>query len=239
MDIKEIEQKINDNEVQLLDVREKHEWDDGHLTLAKLVPLSLLEVGEEPSEEIDRDKKTYLHCRSGNRVLTAMPLLENLGFSNLVPLNEGFEQLVNLGFSHRSPLKTYLNQVKDFKFEFKSSTGHSAILDAPQNIGGGDEGLRPMELILGGLAGCSSFDVLSILKKSKQIVEDFKVEIKAHRREEIPQVFTHIHLTYLAKGAVEKNHLKRAVDLSLEKYCSVSKMLGATVKITSEYHIEN
>ena len=93
----EIEKEILAQKAQLLDVREPAEWDEGHLKIAKSVPLSLLEEGDEPDASIDPDMKTYLHCRSGNRVMTAIPLLENLGFSDLIPLSEGFEELVASG----------------------------------------------------------------------------------------------------------------------------------------------
>ena len=132
-------------------------------------------------------------------------------------------------------MEATLRQLKHFKFEFSSASGEKAILDGPASIGGGDEGLRPMEMVLGGLAGCSSFDILLILNKSRQTVTSFKVDIKAKRREEIPKIFTEIELNYLVGGEVEEKHLKRAIDLSIEKYCSVSKMLEQTVKIKTKY----
>ena len=134
-------------------------------------------------------------------------------------------------------MEAYLNQIEDFKFEFCSATGHKAVLDGPQSLGGKNEGLRPMELILGGLAGCSAFDILSILKKSKQPVEDIQVEIKANRREEVPKIFTDIHLSYKVTGKISEKQLQRAINLSVEKYCSVSKMLEPKVKITTSYLI--
>lgn len=93
-----LQKELESGEAQLFDVREQGEWDAGHLTQAKLVPLSALDGGAEP-EGVDKDKKTYLHCRSGQRVMMAAPLLESMGFSEVIPLQEGFDDLVSEGFS--------------------------------------------------------------------------------------------------------------------------------------------
>lgn len=90
-------EEIKNGTAQLLDVREQDEWDAGHLKLAKLVPLSGLRVMEEPEEEISRELKTYIHCRSGARVQVAAPILNDLGFDDVIPLSEGFAELVTLG----------------------------------------------------------------------------------------------------------------------------------------------
>jgi rhodanese-related sulfurtransferase len=97
-DIEDIKDQLEDGEAQLLDVREQDEWDAGHLSQAKFAPLSLLRDGE-CDEKIDKSLKTYIHCRSGRRVLEAAPLLENLGFKDVTPLEEGFESLMAEGFS--------------------------------------------------------------------------------------------------------------------------------------------
>jgi phage shock protein E len=96
-DLDVIKDAIQEGSAQLLDVREEEEWDSGHLADATLVPLSLLRDGECP-EELNRDLTTYIHCRSGRRVLEAAPLLKQIGFSNVVPLEEGFESLLAEGF---------------------------------------------------------------------------------------------------------------------------------------------
>lgn len=96
-DLDDIKDQLEDGDAQLFDVREQDEWDAGHLTQASLVPLSSLSEGMEP-EGFDKSKKTYLHCRSGKRVMTAAPLLESMGFSDVVPLDEGFEALMAEGF---------------------------------------------------------------------------------------------------------------------------------------------
>lgn len=236
MDNELIKTELLEGKAQLLDVREIEEWKDGHLKLAHHVPLSSLQEGEEPPVNIDRDKKTYLHCRSGNRVLVAAPLLESMDFSEIVTLDKGFEDLSQWGLESVIPTKVSLNQIKNFKFEFKSPSG-SAILDGPTSIGGDDDGLRPMELVLGGIAGCSSFDILSMLRKSQQPIENFQVKITAHRREEVPKIYTDVHLLYLVWGDVEEKQLQRAIKLSMEKYCSVTKMLEQSVNIHTQYEI--
>lgn len=97
--IKQMVEEINSGEAVLLDVREQQEYDEGHLNTAKLVPLSALQAGQEPPSGLDLDKnrKTYLHCRSGRRVYTAAPILEKMGFHNVIPLNEGYIDLKSEG----------------------------------------------------------------------------------------------------------------------------------------------
>lgn len=124
-----------------------------------------------------------------------------------------------------------LKRISGYKFEASNSLGKTAILDGPAKIGGSDDGLRPMEMLLIGLAGCSSFDVLHTLEKSRQEVKDLNVSVKGERADEIPAVYTHIKVHFTATGNVELKRLERAVALSMEKYCSVSAMLGKTAKI--------
>lgn len=95
-DIDEVREEIEAGTAQLLDVREQNEWDMGHLSDAKLVPLSQLQHGIEPTD-FDQSKKTYLHCRSGQRVYAAAPILKAMGFEDVTPLDEGFEELVANG----------------------------------------------------------------------------------------------------------------------------------------------
>ena len=97
MSIQQLKDDLSSGAAQLFDVREPDEWEAGHLALAVLVPLSALKENKLPAE-FDTSKKTYLHCRSGRRVLTARPLLEALGFEDVIALNEGFDDLVQLGF---------------------------------------------------------------------------------------------------------------------------------------------
>jgi putative redox protein len=130
-----------------------------------------------------------------------------------------------------------LKRIEGLKFEAINSLGKTAILDGPEKIGGTNDGLRPMEMLLIGLAGCSSFDIIHILQKGRQEVEDFDVNVKAERADAIPSVFTDIHLHFKASGKLSQKRLDQAVELSMEKYCSVSAMLGQSCKITHSCEI--
>lgn len=125
-----------------------------------------------------------------------------------------------------------LNRTENFRFEAKNSLGKMAILDGPAKIGGSDNGIRPMEMILMGLAGCSSFDILSILEKTRQKPENFEVQVEGTRSEDIPAVYTSIHMHFVVSGDVQSKQLDKAISLSVEKYCSVARMLQKEVDIT-------
>ncbi len=123
-------------------------------------------------------------------------------------------------------------------FVGESASGHSVVMDGSPEHGGRNLGARPMEMILLGLGGCTSFDIVSILQKSRVAIEDCIVEISAERADAIPAVFTKIHVHYIVKGAaLQDKHVKRAVDLTSEKYCSVSMMLKPSVDISYDYEI--
>ena len=123
-------------------------------------------------------------------------------------------------------------------FVGEASSGHSVVMDGSPEHGGRNLGPRPMEMILLGLGGCTSFDIVSILQKSRVDVEDCIVEIEAQRAEDIPAVFTKIHVHYIVKGAgLQDKHVKRAVELTSEKYCSVSMMLKDSVELSYDYEI--
>lgn len=119
-------------------------------------------------------------------------------------------------------------------FETVSGSGHSVILDSAQELGA-----RPMELILMGLGGCASYDVVSILKKSRQAVRDVRCEVKAVRADAVPAVFTDIHLHFVVVGDdIKESQVAKAIELSAEKYCSASAMLVAGgVRLTHDYKI--
>jgi len=113
-------------------------------------------------------------------------------------------------------------------FVGESGSGHSVVMDGPEDLGGRNLGPRPMEMLLLGTGGCSVYDVMSMLKKSRQQVVDCRVEIEAERADAVPAVFTRINLHFIVTGVgLKENHVKRAVELSAEKYCSASMMLGA------------
>lgn len=123
-------------------------------------------------------------------------------------------------------------------FVGESGSGHSVVMDSAEEFGGRNLGLRPMEMLLLGLGGCTAFDVMVMLKKARQSVQDCEVELSSDRSEEIPKVFTAIHVHFIVTGTnLSENHVKRAVSLSAEKYCSASQMLGKVAKITHDYEI--
>lgn len=125
------------------------------------------------------------------------------------------------------------------QFTGKSETGHQVKMDGPPDLGGENNGCRPMELLLLGLGGCTSFDVISILKKSRQDVTDCRAEISAERADTVPSVFTKIHIHFLISGNQLKDaQVERAIRLSAEKYCSASLMLEkGGVEISHDYEI--
>lgn len=133
-------------------------------------------------------------------------------------------------------MKITLKRLNDaYHMRATNESGNSIEMDGSPAIGGENLGARPMEVVLMSLAGCSSIDVISILKKMKQDVTDYDVEVTAERREEIPSIFTKIHIKFIVKGEnLEEEKVKRAAQLSAEKYCSVSKILEPTADITWE-----
>ena len=124
-------------------------------------------------------------------------------------------------------------------FVGESGSGHTVVMDGPEDLGGRNMGARPMETVLLGVGGCAIYDVLSMLKKSRQKVSDCRVELQAERADAVPAVFTHINLHFVVTGsALKEPRVRRAVELSAEKYCSASIMLGAAgVEISHSYDI--
>jgi len=136
-------------------------------------------------------------------------------------------------------MKATIDWVGNASFRATSGSGHSVQMDGPPDHGGEDLGPRPMEMLLMGLGGCSSFDVMSILKKSRQDVTDCHAELEAERADTVPAVFTRIHLHFVVTGRnLKENQVKRAVSLSAEKYCSASIMLEqAGVEISHSHEV--
>jgi putative redox protein len=123
--------------------------------------------------------------------------------------------------------------VEDVTWVASGDSGHGIVLDGSPAIGGRNLGMRPMELVLAGLGGCTAMDVISMLRKQRQDVVDCQIEVSAQRAETIPQVFTEITLTYRVTGRnLKEAAVARAARLSAEKYCSVSRMLAGSVHIT-------
>ena len=136
-------------------------------------------------------------------------------------------------------MQATIQWVKDVCFMGESGSGHALVMDGSPEYGGRNLGPRPMELLLMGLGGCASFDVVTILKKARQQVTDVRTELQAERADSIPAVFTRIHLRFVVAGRdLKESQVKKAVELSAEKYCSASAMLAAGgVSITHEYLI--
>ncbi|QMW06156.1 OsmC family protein [Spirosoma foliorum] len=126
-----------------------------------------------------------------------------------------------------------------FHFEALGKSGVAQHIDAATDIGGHNAGARPMEMMLMGLAGCSAIDVILILKKQKQVIEDFRLKVDGLREKDaIPAPFKKIHITYLLKGELNPEKVKRAIDLSMDKYCSATAQLRPSTEITYSFEIE-
>jgi putative redox protein len=136
-------------------------------------------------------------------------------------------------------MKTKITWGGDAKFTAESETGHTVVMDGPPDHGGKNQGARPMEMMLIGMGGCSSFDVVHILKKSRQDVTDCVAEIEAERADAVPSVFTKIHLHFVVTGNnLKESMVSNAVKLSAEKYCSASIMLSkGGVEVTHSHEI--
>ena len=123
-------------------------------------------------------------------------------------------------------------------FVGESGSGHSVVMDGAPDAGGRNLGVRPMEMLLLGLGGCTAFDVVSILQKSRQKLVDCEVEIEAERAPEIPKVFTSIHVHFIVSGKdLDPAKVERAVNLSADKYCSASRMLEKAATITHDFEV--
>lgn len=135
-------------------------------------------------------------------------------------------------------MKARVKWVEQSSFLGESESGHGVLMDAAPAAGGRNLGPRPMEMLLLGTGGCTSIDVVSILKKSRQAVSDCYVELEAERANEDPKVFTRIHMHFVVKGKdIKPEVVERAIKLSAEKYCSASIMLGKTAAITHDFEI--
>ena len=135
-------------------------------------------------------------------------------------------------------MKARIKWVEEATFMGESGSGHAVVMDGPPESGGRDLGIRPMEMLLIGLGGCTSFDVVMILKRARQAVTDCVVEVTAGRSDDVPRVFTAIHVHFIVTGEnLSEKQVARAVQLSAEKYCSASIMLGKAADITHDYEI--
>jgi putative redox protein len=137
-------------------------------------------------------------------------------------------------------MKARIKWVEQATFLGEAGSGHAVVMDGPPDHGGRGLGPRPMEMLLLGMGGCTAFDVVSILKKGRQAISDCVAEIEAERAERDPKVFTRIHVHFVVTGrGLEPAKVERAVQLSAEKYCSASIMLGKVAEVTHDFEIVN
>ncbi|MGY8998515.1 MAG: OsmC family protein [Rhodospirillales bacterium] len=135
-------------------------------------------------------------------------------------------------------MKARVKWVQDRTFLGESGSGHSMVMDGDPAGGGRDLGIRPMEALLLGMGGCTAYDVVDILEKSRQDVDNCVIELDADRAEDAPKVFTKILMRYIITGRnLDPKKVERAVDLSAKTYCSATIMLGKTAEITHEIEI--
>lgn len=128
--------------------------------------------------------------------------------------------------------------VEDMQFVGEAGSGHAIVLDGAEAAGGRNMGLRPMELLLVGLAGCTAMDVKFILQRKRQSVTGVQVKVEATRADEHPRIFTHIKLEYIVRGrGLSEKAIKDSIELSESTYCSASAMLGKASEISYTYQI--
>lgn len=128
-------------------------------------------------------------------------------------------------------------QREDLLLEAENDTGNTIVLDSSPSGGGKNRGARPLQLLLMGLAGCTSMDVISILQKMREPLEDFRVEVTAKQAADHPRVYTAIHVAYVLTGNVNEESVRKAIRLSEERYCSANAMLRQAAAITSSFRI--
>lgn len=135
-------------------------------------------------------------------------------------------------------MEARIKWVEQVSFLGETESGHAILMDGPPDSGGRNLGPRPMELVLLGTGGCTTYDVIHILKKSRQNVTNCVVKIEAERAAEDPKVFTKIHFHFIVTGKdLKSEQVERAIQLSAEKYCSASIMLGKMADITHDFEV--
>ncbi len=136
-------------------------------------------------------------------------------------------------------MQTKIKWTDGMQFVGESGSGHSIVLDGAPEVGGKNTGMRPMETLLLSMGGCSAMDVIFILRKARQNVTDCIITIEGDRADTVPKVFTKIHMHYAVTGnALDEKQVKRAVDLSANKYCSVTLMLKKALEVSHDFSIE-
>ena len=136
-------------------------------------------------------------------------------------------------------IKVELSRISgDFHLEAVNDNGNSLTIDASPEIGGTNKGMRPMQLLLAAMGGCSSIDVISILKKQKQELKDIKITVTGEREKDaVPSLYNEVHVHFKLYGNLDQDKVQKAVSLSVEKYCSVAKTLEPTAKVTYSFEI--
>ena len=135
-------------------------------------------------------------------------------------------------------MKARVKWVQDATFLGEAGSGHAVVMDGPPDHGGRNLGVRPMEMLLLGMGGCTAFDVVHILRKARQPITDCVAELEAERAAEDPKIFTSIHVHFIVTGTgLDEKRVARAVSLSADKYCSASIMLGKSAEITHDFEI--
>ncbi len=135
-------------------------------------------------------------------------------------------------------MKASIKWTGNVSFTGTADSGHTILMDGSPESGGQNQGARPMELVLIGMGGCTSFDVVAILRKSRQEISGCVAEVTAQRAEIDPKVFTQIHVHFVVSGKhLDSKKVQHAIELSATKYCSASIMLGKTAKITHDFEI--
>ncbi|MEI2783385.1 MAG: OsmC family protein [Candidatus Competibacter sp.] len=135
-------------------------------------------------------------------------------------------------------MKTRITWLEDMTYVARSPSGHALVLDGPPELGGHNLGPRPMEMVLMGMGGCTAVDVVHILRKARQDLRGCELQVEAERADSDPKVFTRIRVHFILTGKdLSAKHVERAMELSAEKYCSASIMLGKTAQITHTFEI--
>ena len=136
-------------------------------------------------------------------------------------------------------IRIELNRLNDaFHFEAINENGNKVQLDASPDIGGTNQGMRPMQMLLAAMGGCSAIDLISILKKQKQQLRDIKVTVSGEREPNAtPSLYTEVHAHFRLFGTIDKDKAEKAVSLAVDKYCSVAKTLEAKARITHSFEI--
>ena len=135
-------------------------------------------------------------------------------------------------------MKATIRWIEGVSFAAETGSGHAVVVDGAPEAGGRNLGPRPMEMVLAGTGGCTAFDIVLILKRGRHAISGCEVRLTAERAEADPKVFTHIHFHYRVKGRqLKPEAVARAIELSKEKYCSASIMIGKTAEITHDFEI--